>query len=164
MPPTLLIFSAYPCGRVTSPDLYYKSAAIDFLKEYEVMIGNYKQALLYSEENYRIASTIFNQNQTRALIEAEKKFNFSLQANEAKLAKQKQQNITIFFLLLLLLVLAIGLFFWFRIKQKLKDVWIKSERIIQEGKNKEMEKRLIQYINSNKQYKTLMRNTAELHQ
>ena len=148
-----------------SSDLYYKSAVIDFLKEYEVRIGNYTQAFLYSEENYRIASTIFNQNQTRALIEAEKEFDYTQKANEVKLAKQRQQNITLFFSLLLLLFLSIGLFFRFRArqKQKLKDVQTESERIIQEGKNQEMEKRLIQFINSNKQYKTLIRNTSELH-
>ena len=152
-------------SRETSSDLYYKSAVIDFLKEYEVTIGNYAQALLYSEENYRIASTIFNQNQTRALIEAEKEFDYTQKANEVKLAKQRQQNITLFFSLLLLLFLSIGLFFRFRArqKQKLKDVQTESERIIQEGKNQEMEKRLIQFINSNKQYKTLIRNTSELH-
>ena len=149
----------------SSSDLYYKSAAIDFLKEYEVRIGNYTQAFLYSEENYRIASTIFNQNQARALIEAEKEFDYTQKANEVKLAKQRQQNITLFFSLLLLLFLSIGLFFRFRArqKQKLKDVQTESERIIQEGKNQEMEKRLIQFINSNKQYKTLIRNTSELH-
>ena len=149
----------------SSSDLYYKSATIDFLKEYEVRIGNYTQAFLYSEENYRIASTIFNQNQARALIEAEKEFDYTQKANEVKLAKQRQQNITLFFSLLLLLFLSIGLFFRFRArqKQKLKDVQTESERIIQEGKNQEMEKRLIQFINSNKQYKTLIRNTSELH-
>ncbi|MEZ7936227.1 MAG: tetratricopeptide repeat protein [Paludibacteraceae bacterium] len=149
----------------STSDLYYKSAAIDFLKEYEVRIGNYTQAFLYSEENYRIASTIFNQNQARALIEAEKEFDYTQKANEVKLAKQRQQNITLFFSLLLLLFLSIGLFFRFRArqKQKLKDVQTESERIIQEGKNQEMEKRLIQFINSNKQYKTLIRNTSELH-
>ena len=122
-------------------------------------------AFLYSEENYRIASTIFNQNQARALIEAEKEFDYTQKANEVKLAKQRQQNITLFFSLLLLLFLSIGLFFRFRArqKQKLKDVQTESERIIQEGKNQEMEKRLIQFINSNKQYKTLIRNTSELH-
>ncbi len=149
----------------STSDLYYKSATIDFLKEYEVRIGNYTQAFLYSEENYRIASTIFNQNQARALIEAEKEFDYTQKANEVKLAKQRQQNITLFFSLLLLLFLSIGLFFRFRArqKQKLKDVQTESERIIQEGKNQEMEKRLIQFINSNKQYKTLIRNTSELH-
>ena len=149
----------------STSDLYYKSAAIVFLKEYEVRIGNYTQAFLYSEENYRIASTIFNQNQARALIEAEKEFDYTQKANEVKLAKQRQQNITLFFSLLLLLFLSIGLFFRFRArqKQKLKDVQTESERIIQEGKNQEMEKRLIQFINSNKQYKTLIRNTSELH-
>ena len=149
----------------STSDLYYKSATIDFLKEYEVRIGNYTQAFLYPEENYRIASTIFNQNQTRALIEAEKEFDYTQKANEVKLAKQRQQNITLFFSLLLLLFLSIGLFFRFRArqKQKLKDVQTESERIIQEGKNQEMEKRLIQFINSNKQYKTLIRNTSELH-
>ena len=149
----------------STSDLYYKSATIDFLKEYEVRIGNYTQAFLYSEENYRIASTIFNQNQTRALIEAENEFDYTQKANEVKLAKQRQQNITLFFSLLLLLFLSIGLFFRFRArqKQKLKDVQTESERIIQEGKNQEMEKRLIQFINSNKQYKTLIRNTSELH-
>ena len=150
---------------ITSTDLYYKSAVTVFLKEYEVQTGNYSQALVYSEENNNISSLIFNQNQSRALIEAEKEFDYTHKDMEAKLAQQQQRISTLIFSLLLIIIVAAGFWFWLRMKQKqkIKDVQIEYSRAQQEAKNKEIEIRLNQYVNSNNQYKTLILDTAELH-
>ena len=149
----------------STSDLYYKSATIDFLKEYEVRIGNYTQAFLYSEENYRIASTIFNQNQARALIEAEKEFDYTKKEAETRTARLKQRNTLIVSGLFITILLLSGYLLRRRNiqQQKIKESELMFERNRQEIENKALEKRIKQYNYSSDQYKTVIEHTQNLH-
>ena len=149
----------------TSTDLYYQSALMDLLMKYEVRQGNFAQALIYSQENNHIQASIFNENQAQALIEAEKKFDYTRKENETKLARQQQRITLLVFSLLLIFVIGTGLIIRFRAKQKqkMKVIRLEYEKATQEVKNQEMKERLELYVVTNDQYKLLIRSTAELH-
>ncbi len=146
----------------TSDDLYYQSAVIHLLMKYEEREGSLSQALAYSKEINQIQGAIFKKNQSKALIEAEKKFDYTLKENEAKLAKQQQRITVLIFSLLLIFVIGVGLLAWYRAKQKqkIKVVQLEYEKATQEMKNREMRERLKQYTTTNDQYKLLIRSTA----
>lgn len=148
-----------------SDDLYYQSAVFDLLMRYEERVGGFSQALAYSKEINQIQDSIYNQNQSKALIEAEKKFDYSQKENEVKLAKQQQRAIKLRFSLLLLSVIGGGVLIRFRARQKqqLKVFKLEYEKAAQEIKNRELKERLKQYVSTNDQYKLLIRSTSELH-
>ena len=97
-----------------SDNLYYKSAVLGLLTNYEKRRGNYAQALAYTEEDMQIQSDIFDSNQSDLVIEAEKKFDFSKKEAEVKLARKQRQNMTLSFSFMLVLVVGMGLLLRFR--------------------------------------------------
>ena len=148
-----------------SDDLYYKSAVLGLLTNYEKRRGNYAQALAYTEEDMQIQSDIFDSNQSKLVIEAENKFDFSKKETEVKLTRQQRQNMTLSFSFLLVSIVGMGLLLRFRAKQKqkIKDMQAEYEKAAQQAENQKMGKRIEQYAVLTNQYKSLVRDTAKLH-
>lgn len=146
-------------------DLYYKSAVLTLLTDYEKQAGNYKQALAYSTEKNQLQLEILETNQSKALIEAEKEFDYTEKELEAENAKLIQRNTVIFSTILVVLLVMLGL--TLRKKgiqeQKSKETKLTYEKNLKESENKALSQRLKQFTYSVNQYKTLVTQTHNLH-
>ena len=126
-----------------SDDLYYKASVYSFLSELENSRNNYQKAMEYLELRNENALAILEQNQSGALIEAEKKYDYTYHKNQAERAKHTNRQLLLFFIIAgLLFVLFVV---WWTERQKIKRLHIESGKKIMEYRQQqqELENRLL---------------------
>ncbi len=149
----------------TSIDIYYKSAVLALLSDFEKQEGNYIQALSYSDQERQLQLDILNANQSKALIEAEKEYDFTQKELEAEKAKLIQRNSTIIFIIFVVGIIIVGLMLRKRniLQQEIKETALIHEKNRKETENKALAERLQLLNYSANQYKTLATHTQTLH-
>ena len=126
-----------------SDDLYYKASVYSFLSELENSRNNYQKAMEYLELRNENALAILEQNQSGALIEAEKKYDYTYHKNQAERAKHTNRQLLLFFIIAgLLFVLFVV---WWTERQKIKRLHIESGKKIMEYRQQQqkLENRLL---------------------
>ena len=126
-----------------SDDLYYKASVYSFLSELENSRNNYQKAMEYLELHNENALAILEQNQSGALIEAEKKDDYTYHKNQAERAKHTNRQLLLFFIIAgLLFVLFVV---WWTERQKIKRLHIESGKKILEYRQQQqkLENRLL---------------------
>ncbi len=148
------------------PVLSYQAAATNFLKNFYSTTGNYKMAVEVFEQNklYHIQS--FEENQSKVLLEAEKKFDYTVHKAEAEQAKLKQRAYTLFFIGVLLVIAIISIVIWNRynkqrLYQKLETQQMQIRQHAQEIENQKLQNELgrFKYVN-NAMYKVMEKANA----
>ena len=126
-----------------SADSYYKASVYSFLSELENSRNNYQKAMEYLELRNENALAILEQNQSRALIETEKKYDYTYHKNQAERAIHTNRQLLLFFIIAGLLFVLF--FVWWTERQKRKRLQTESGEKIMEYRQQqqELENRLL---------------------
>ena len=148
------------------PILNYQAAATNFLKDFYNKKGDYKKAVEAFEKNKQYHMQLFEENQSKALLEAEKKFDYTVHKAEAEQAKLKQRAYTLFFVGVLLIIVIIGIVIWNRynkqrLYQELENQTLQIKQQQQEMEYQKLQNELgrFKYVN-NAMYKVMEKANA----
>lgn len=116
-----------------SEDLYFKASVYSFLTNLEKENKNYPKAMEYLEMYNKISMEILNENQSKALIEAEKRYDYTYHKNESERSKLQIQRL----ILLFTLITSVFVFFslWWTQRQKQKRIQAENEKVMAEQAN-----------------------------
>ena len=148
--------------------LDYQSALTAFLKDYYKKSGDYEKSLHFLEMNKIYINKLFQENQSKALLEAEKKFDYSSHKAEAEKARLMQRIYVLLFVGVILLIAIASVIIWFRYsRQKLvEEIKIKSLQIKQqqqEAVNQQLQGELGRFKYINIAMHKVMEKANDLH-
>lgn len=125
-------------------DLNYKAAVTVFLKDFYKKNNDFLKSISYLENHNSLQNKLFEENQSKVLLEAEKKYDYSVHKSEAEKAKLSQRIYVLLFIGIILLIAIASIIIWFRYsRQKLvEEIKIKSLQIKQQ--QQEAENQLLQ--------------------
>lgn len=121
-----------------SDDLYFKASLYSYLTELEKEKKNYPKAMEYLEMYNNISMDILKENQSKALIEAEKRFDYTYHKNESERAKLENQQIILLFTFIVLMFIFFS--YWWTQRQKQRRIQIENEKIMTEQANSILDK------------------------
>ncbi len=121
----------------SSNDLYYKTAVYYFLSDIEKGRNNYSKAMEYMELRNKNALDILEKNQSQALIEAEKRYDYTYHKNQAE--RIQLQNKQLLLLLVIGMLIFLLLFVWWTQKQKREKLNIENKKRIAEYRQQQQE-------------------------